>query len=364
MVTFIHFSLQEFLAAYHISCLPHYEKFCVFKEKFMSDFYTNTFTMYVGITRGEESAFKQYLSGCDKWTAFMYGLFGKYAKYYPFRIDPPSIATYPFDVRCYLRLFKCFYEADNEKSCKEITDAIFYFFCGYVLISEILPPSDVDCLGLFLCSRKEWKGLYFHQFIDDVGFQILHQLLTNRTKSPYIHTIRIGSNLMCHSADGNLTQSSSFLITEIARSCKTRVLEVFLPVLLLKDVITLKNQLTQLIFYVDKSQTGIQAFMPIYLHDDKILEVLDSYEKQLSKDSVECFAQALKQNNVNECSLAQVLWMKLYRLLTRILQGIIARLLHFIYICKGLLILICKGLLGLVASYIGYKILRLHYDHD
>ena len=35
---FVHVSVQEFLAAYHITCLSHYEEFCIFKEKFMSDF--------------------------------------------------------------------------------------------------------------------------------------------------------------------------------------------------------------------------------------------------------------------------------------------------------------------------------------
>ena len=333
VLTFSHLTIQEYLAAYHIRCLSHYEKFCVFKEEFMSDFYGNTFTMYVGMTGGQEPAFQQYLSGYGKVIAYIYGTFGKYAKYL-FTINPHSIATYPFNVRCYLRLFRCFYEAGNEESCREITEAIFYFFQGYVLVSEILLPSDVDSLGLFLCSRKEWKGLYFHQCIDDVGIQILHQFLTKRTKSTCIHTICIGSSLMSYSTGGKLTQLSSCLITEIAKRCKTEVLEVFVPVLLLEDVVSLKSQLTRLIFYVDTSQTEIPAFVPVYLCDGKILKVLSSYEIDPNEDSVEAFTEALKHNSVNECSSATVIELKLYRSLETGILKSIARPLHFIYKIK------------------------------
>ena len=56
-LNFVHFTVQEFLAAYYISCLPHYRQFCVIQEKFMSDSYANTFAMYAGMTKGENPAF-------------------------------------------------------------------------------------------------------------------------------------------------------------------------------------------------------------------------------------------------------------------------------------------------------------------
>ena len=121
-LTFAHLSLQEFLAAYHIRCLPHYKQFCVIKENFMSDFFVDTFTMFVGMTKGENPAFKQCLSGSGKLAARMYGIFGKYV----IKIIPHSVATYPFNIRCYFRLHKYFYEAKNRKICEEITKAIHY----------------------------------------------------------------------------------------------------------------------------------------------------------------------------------------------------------------------------------------------
>ena len=337
-LTFLHFSIQEYLAAYHIRCLPHYKKFCVFKEKFMSDFYGNTFSMYVGMTGGQEPAFQQYLSGYGKLIAYIYGMFGKYTKY----LYSYGITTYPFNVRCYLRLFKCFYEAGDKELCREITEAIFCFFCGRVLVSEILLPSDVDCLGLFLCSRKKWRGLYLHQCIDDVGIQILHQLLTKRTKSTCIHTIYIDSSLM---KDRKLTQRSSCLITEIARSCKAKVLEVLLPVLLLEDIFSLKDQLTRLTFYANTSQTETPDFMLVYLHDNKIPEVLNSYERHPSGNSVETFLEALEHNSVNEK------WLKLYRSSKICTLKGVARLLHFIYLIKWLLFFVLVIALFMYIDY-------------
>ena len=72
---FIHFSLQEFLAAYHITCLSDYDEFCVLKEKFMSKFLTNTFNFYVGMTKGQRPAFKKYISNSWKWTAYLHDTF-------------------------------------------------------------------------------------------------------------------------------------------------------------------------------------------------------------------------------------------------------------------------------------------------
>ena len=91
-LNFVHFSLQEFLAAYHVTYLPHYEEFCVLNESFMSGFYTNAFAIYVGMTKGQRPAFKQYLNGSSNWFAYIYGFIGQYL---PLIIYNPSIAIRP-----------------------------------------------------------------------------------------------------------------------------------------------------------------------------------------------------------------------------------------------------------------------------
>ena len=314
-MNFAHLSLQEFLAAYYISWLPHYDEFCVLQKHFKSEVFVNTFTMYAGLTKGQLPAFQLYLSGGSKLGTYMYATFEEYGKLGAHVISKACLA---FNTRTsiasivaiyhrkkakfWLRLFRCFYEAGDALSCTELIETILKFFHGNVPISEMLNPNDVESLGLFLSCLEEWKGLYFHYSINDVGIKILHRVLTKKTMSTCIDMIYISND---HLKDKSLSQSSSCLITEIAKKCKTKVLQVFSPVLLLKDVASLKNQLTKLI-YVEISQTE----MTVCLHDDKILEVLNLHERRLSEGSVEAFTEVLKHCNVNWCSKAQVKCMK------------------------------------------------------
>jgi len=55
--TFIHFSILEYLAAYQIACLPPEKEFKLLETKFLSEEYANTFTMYMGQTKGQRPAF-------------------------------------------------------------------------------------------------------------------------------------------------------------------------------------------------------------------------------------------------------------------------------------------------------------------
>ena len=293
-LNFVHFSLQEFLAAYYISSLSHYEEFCVIKENFMSEFYGNTFTMYIGMTNRERPAFKQYLNGTGNWMAYIYGFIGPLIMYI---YNPSIVIRHELlkNTRTCFRLFRCFHEAGDEALCGEIGKAD-HFSDGNISISDTLLPSDIECLGVFLQSRREWQRLKCYQCIDDVGFQILHQLLTSETKSTCIHEIHIGSG----SSGKFLTHSSSRVITEIAKSCETQVLEVSTPTLLLEDVISLKNQLIELKFYVEENQAAIQTFIPILLHGNKVLKQLKLYGSNLSDDSVEALTEALKYNHILE----------------------------------------------------------------
>ena len=98
-----------------------------------------------------------------------------------------------------------------------------------------------------------------------------------------------------------MSTSSSHLITEIAKSCNTQVLQVLVPVLLLKDVVSLKNQLTELKFVIDieENQTAVNTLMPFFLHNNCTLKVLELYGKtRLCDASIEALATGLKNNHV------------------------------------------------------------------
>ena len=63
---FIHFTIQEFLAAHYVSHLPPNEEVKVLESNFWSDAYFNTFSIYISLTKGQRSSFKQFLSDGNK----------------------------------------------------------------------------------------------------------------------------------------------------------------------------------------------------------------------------------------------------------------------------------------------------------
>ena len=65
-LNFVHFSVQEFLAAYYITTLQPSEEFEVIKEKFWSEVHLNVFSMYIALTKGQRPSLSIfYLMGTE-----------------------------------------------------------------------------------------------------------------------------------------------------------------------------------------------------------------------------------------------------------------------------------------------------------
>ena len=282
-LNFVHLTVQEFLASYYVTCLSHYKEFCFFEDNFMSGFYANAFTMYVGMTKAQRPAFKQFLDGRKKWAAYIYGIFGRYS---PVNVISPNFRISPEllnNMRTFFRLFKCFHEAGDKVLCSEVLRSEIgnSFSKRCVTVRQPLLPSDVECLGVFLRSRKKWQELYLNECIDEDGIQILHQLLTIKAKSTCIHELSFVSR------SNSAKKVSSCLFTEIAKNCETRALNVFGTVPLLEDVVSLKNQLIELTFLVQRGHTTVLTFIPRLLHNNQVLEALNLlYNDDASKNLI------------------------------------------------------------------------------
>ncbi|XP_065896352.1 protein NLRC5-like [Dysidea avara] len=59
---FLHFSIQEYLAAYYIASMSNNDQITLLKETFWNIRYFNTWIMYVGITGGENFAWRHFIS--------------------------------------------------------------------------------------------------------------------------------------------------------------------------------------------------------------------------------------------------------------------------------------------------------------
>ena len=304
MVSFVHFSLQEFLAAYHVTCLPYEDELSVLKEKFMSDIHSNMFAVYVGMTKGKRPAFKEYLRyGSSDGSSPS----DKYITGPPFKrqcidsgasgessLEGSDIAIsteiLKNDNMC-LRLFKCFHEAGDKDLCSKFIKA--GCFCGSLGEDNVyinsLSPCDAECLGLVLTSKQEWEGLYVT--LSDTAIEILHHSLT--TNTPTIHTIELSGGY-------SINKSTSYFIVNIALMCKTTCLVVYS---ITPEFMSLKDKLKVLVIVVKEQDPTTLA---TFLHENGILIALILCilrPEDLCEQSLQTIANSLKHN-----STLQRLW--------------------------------------------------------
>lgn len=198
---FVHFSIQEFLAAHYVTHLSPEKEFLVLKEFFWSALHFNMFAIYVALTKGQHPSFKKFLSDGNENIV----------------IADQFLSD---QLKC-LRLFRCFYEAGDEKMCKAIenADTFHYRNCKRVELTDTrFSHSELESVTLFLTctSCKKWKeGVNFYRcYIQDQGIRILHRRLKN--SGTIISKLWLDTN--------GLTSSSSSLVNDIVINCKVKTL--------------------------------------------------------------------------------------------------------------------------------------------
>ena len=200
---FMHFSIQEYLAAHCIANLPADEELKIIEEKFWSDIHFNMFSMYVALTKGQRPAFKHFLCGGNK----------------AITISDRFLSSI---LRC-LCLYRCFHEAGDVDSCKTIEQLKKFdsYHGKQIDLSPItLTPGDLECAIVFLTSssHKEWGRLNLYGcYLQDHDLRILHHRLL-QCRDITITEVRLRNNA--------LTMQSSSLISDIAVKCKVKILYI------------------------------------------------------------------------------------------------------------------------------------------
>ena len=134
---FIHFSIQEFLAAYHIAHLPPREELRVLQEKFWNIHYSNTFSMCTSLTKGQRPSFKQFLQQPSLLQRFLQLLYSR-------REDSYNISAKFLEnqIKC-LHLFHCFHEAADRRGCQSVLNCEIFKGKVISLLNHNLTVYDV-----------------------------------------------------------------------------------------------------------------------------------------------------------------------------------------------------------------------------
>ena len=188
---FLNFSVQELLAAYHISLMPESQQIKLLNKTFWNSRYCNTWIMYVALTKDQPFAFKHFLSGnrLKIFTRFSIWRSGNtYTKVSKNMKDNK--------IRC-LHLFQCFAEAGNDDMCRYIGNLLQD---GTIDLSrQTLSAVEMYTLSSFLahCVHRQWNLLDLSNcYLDDENFERFYKSYTSLTKSTvYINTLDLSYNV-------------------------------------------------------------------------------------------------------------------------------------------------------------------------
>ena len=276
-LNFIHFTIQEFLAAHYNAHLPPNEELKVIEANFWRNNYFNMFGIYISITKGQQSSFKKFLSGGNEAIAIV----DKFLK---------------DQLKC-LRLYKCFNEARDYKMCQTIERAEIFKSKVINLGWSTLTASDMECISLFLTSsfNKEWEKLNLSCcHIQDKELNILYRRLR--------HSNDITIDKLWLHYNG-LTSQSSSLISELTVKCKVKILLIDGNHAIGEDqqlYPILTNPSTELeqlyMANTNLSSRGARALFTTIMKNNK-LKVLNIDHNAITDDACDVITTALQWNS-------------------------------------------------------------------
>ena len=187
---FLHFSVQELLAAYHISLNSETQQIKLLKETFWNSRYFNTWIMYVALTKDRPFVFKHFLSGNRLRISTKFSIWWSGNAYIAISKNMKEDK-----IKC-LHLFQCFTEAGNDDMCHYIGNLLQG---GTIdLTGQALSAVELYTLSSFLarCIHRQWNLLDLSNcYLDDENFERFYKSYASLTKSMvYINTINLSSN--------------------------------------------------------------------------------------------------------------------------------------------------------------------------
>ena len=286
-LNFIHFTIQEFLAAHYISHLPPNEELKVIDAYFWSEIHFNMFTIYISLTKGQRHAFKTFLSAGNEAIAIA----DKFLE---------------DQLKC-LCFYRCFNEAEDYKICKTIERAEIFESQVINLADTTLTASNIECVSLFLTSssNKQWKMLNLSRcHIQDKGMNILYRGLRHSNSSD----VTIDELWLSHN---DVTRQSSSLLSELTVKCKVKILVIVGNHTIGEDqqlYSMLTNPSTELeelnMFHTSLSSRGAKALFTTVKENNKLKKLSIDYNA-VTDDACDVITTALQRNS---CLVELIMW--------------------------------------------------------
>ena len=274
---FLHLSIQEFLAAYYITTLSAREELKIIKEKFWSTVHTNMIAMYITITRGQRSPFKQFLSSGNKAKA----------------ISNIFLANQLTS----FHLYRCFHEAGDDWVCHSIEQSEVLNHKKIDLSLSRLMATDMECVAIFLTSslHKHWTTLNLsYCYIQDYGLRTLYQALCHCSNLTITELWLI---------DNGLTVQSSLLVSEITMKCKVKKLSIAGNAYIgegqkLYSILTDPLTMLELLCMTNaKLSSNASVHLFTGLRNNSTLKELDIRYNDIGDDACDAIATALERNS-------------------------------------------------------------------
>ena len=291
---FIHLSIQEFLAAHHVTTLPPSKELSVLQKNFWNNpVYFNMFDIYVALTNGQRTSFKRFLN--DKQPPSLMEKFKTFLSGREEEEGPVSIPQQLLNDNIkWLRMYRCFQEAGDISMCKSIEDTKQLDKQQINLYNTRLSLSDLECLIIFLtCSpNKQWKELNLWDcHIQNRGLQLLqHGLRSNVTITELVLV------------ENNLSAASSQTISDLTISCRVKRLFISYNRTVGEDerlyrIITDDSSMVEelIMTHIDLSSSGaIKLFTA--LSEAKKLRILRIYSNYIADGACDAIIMAMKKN--------------------------------------------------------------------
>ena len=168
-LNFLHYTMQEFLSALHVSNLPSEQQSSLMTKTFWDGHYSFMWMMFVGIVGIKSKAFVNFVSK---------------GKEYKRKSGIRMAENILSDKRKRLHVFQCYMEA---KSSAEAPDVISDMFKdGKVIIKGVkLLPHHISSLMTYVSnSSMQWKTLELSKCnITDIGMSVLEQFISGNTST-------------------------------------------------------------------------------------------------------------------------------------------------------------------------------------